>query len=532
MKVPSDGQYGGDGDTIKGTSYKFSDIKPLTKKIASVLTKLGFKKGDVLFFVTYDAALIFLIHIGVWLCGGTMRGSFQKEQKDIYVKQMREVSSRFILCDAETSSTVKLAASELSWAVKILSIGGKVQEALSMENMISNEDFSAFPKDLKINPKEDVLVVVNTSGSTGTCKGVMQTHFSRVAYFSSLGLPKKLDSVTGSSMLSIMGNYLTGGFSIAMACLLSGVSFYSIPKFTQKSLIENIQKYKPDTVFIFPYVINGVLQSSEIDKYDFSFMKYIMTGGSVVNFTTAKALETKLPHLKLIQRYGMSEAQTLTISNPDEQHKIKNHEFEGEVAGVKYKNIHGGTHLTSGHLLPLVEAKVVDPESGSSVGRNVPGHLLIKTPYFMKGYVTGEKGKDVLDKNGWFHTGDVAYFDDDDFLYVVDRSKFTFKYYMHWVSPSEVEAIILKHPDVLSAVVIGMPDPLTTSAAKAFVVLKPGSKVSEEEIKVHVAERTEDHKHLHGGVLFVDGLPVTTGGKINRSALMQQALAESISRRE
>ncbi|XP_046394430.1 4-coumarate--CoA ligase 1-like isoform X2 [Ischnura elegans] len=399
---------------------------------------------------------------------------------------------------------------------------------MSIEEMLEHEDGSAFPKYLKINPKEDVLVIVNTSGSTGISKGVMQTHFSRVAYYKSIGLPKKLSNVSGSTMLAMIANYLTGAYSICMTCLLQGTTMYSISNFNPENLMEHIEKYKPDSLFLYPYAIHGFVHSASKAKADLSFLRSIMTGGAVINYSSAKALEALLPHVKLIQRYGASETQTLTLSDFGDPTVTKNTEAEGVVAGIKYKKLHGSIRLTCGYLLPLVEAKILDPVSGSCVGRNVPGNLLIKTSYMMKGYsCRNHETKEFLDKNGWFDTGDIAYFDDDGCLYVVDRSKFTFKYLMKWVSPAEVEAIILKHPDVLSVAVVGVPDPQITSAAKAFVVLKPESEVTEGDIKSHVAERAEVHKHLHGGVKFVDSLPVTAGGKLDRTALLKQAIADS-----
>ncbi|XP_046395355.1 4-coumarate--CoA ligase 3-like [Ischnura elegans] len=522
-------------DTDTGVSYKFREIKPVAMKIASALTRLGFKKGDVLFFVTQDAALIYLVNIGVWLCGGAVRGSCHGERREAYLNQMREVSTSFALCDSETSASVKWAAEKLDWNVKIISIGGGVEGALSVEEMIEKEDGSAFPKNVKIDPKEDTLIITNTSGSTGTPKGVMHTHEALVTNFALRGHPKKMKEEDGqernSSLMVAVGNFFTSLFSVSNASLVNGYTFYASSKYEVKSFMRNLLHYKPDTVFLHPYSVHEFVQLPELDIHDFTFLKVVSSGGSVFNYATAKALETKLPHVKLNLVYGTSEALLISSTEYDflAAAEYEYSKTDSTAAGVKYNILQGDTHMTCGYLDPLVKAKLKDINSGRPLGRNMKGNLWVKTPYLMKGYVSSGEKKDIgdfKDADGWYDTGDIAYFDDEDFLYVVDRNKFTFKTYMHWVSPTEVEAVILKHPDVVSTVVVGVPDPVAGAVAKAFVVIKRGSKVTEDEIKAHVAENTEDYKHLHGGVSFVECLPVTSGGKLNRNTLLKQAIAE------
>ncbi|XP_046395423.1 4-coumarate--CoA ligase 1-like isoform X2 [Ischnura elegans] len=513
-------------DTNTGISYKFRDIKPVTRKIASALTRLGFKQGDVLFYVAYDAALIYLVNIGVWLCGGAIRGCYQKDRQEMYTIRMREVSARFVLCDLETAAVVKSAADQLEWDVTFLSIGGEVEGVLSIEELIKNEDCSVFPEEVKVNSKEDTLIILNTSGSTGSPKGVIHTHYNTVAYFLNKGMLKKLESATSPSWMATFGNYFSSLIYMSLGCIFQGASLHNVSKFEIKLFVESLLKHKPQIVLLYPYALHTFLQSAEIDENDFSFIKSISLLGSALYYSTAKTLEDKLPHVKLATSYGVTEALSVATTKFTPPPVIRDAENEGIVAGIKYKKYQGELHLTSGILAPREKAKIVDPSTGLSLGRNEKGELLIKSSCFMKGYLRGNKETDVstgIDENGWFATGDLAFFDEDGWLYVVGRSRFTFKYNERWVSPSDIEAIILSHPAVVSAVVVGVPNLQTTSSAKAFVVLKPGSEVTEEEIKMHVAGQTEIHKHLHGGVEFLDSMPKTPSGKLDRSALQKRA---------
>ncbi|XP_046395103.1 4-coumarate--CoA ligase-like 1 [Ischnura elegans] len=518
-------------DVVKGTSYKFRDLKPLSTKIASALTRLGFKKGDVLYYVTYDVALTYMIVFSVWRCGGAVRGCYQKEGKEEFERQMRETKTKFVMCDPETAEAVKWASARLDWPVHLLSIG-KVDGAIDVEEMIEKEDGSAFPHNVKINPKEDVVAIPNTSGSTGLPKGVMHTHYNFIGMLKSWGRPEKIEESQRiiRNVVGLMLNYAVGSVMNIVNSIYMGFTFHSISKFDKSTFLDQLIKIKPESIFIFPYVANWLIRLPELDNYDLSFIKQIGVGGSVLDSAAANIIEKRLPSVTLIQVYASTEALTVASSilkvadssSPDSQ----------LIAGVKFKNFKEEVHVSCGPILPLVKAKIVDKDKGCSVGRLEPGTLFVKSPYLMKGYLSSkhEKGYTCEDVDGWLDTGDIGFFDEDGELYILDRRSFMFKYNMHHVSPAELETVVGEHPAVLSVGVIGVPDKETTYAARAYVVLKAGCTATEEEIKEFVADRKVFYKHLHGGVVFVDHLPESRGGKLDRPALLNMVVREQKSK--
>jgi len=124
------------------------------------------------------------------------------------------------------------------------------------------------------------------------------------------------------------------------------------------------------------------------------------------------------------------------------------------------------------------------------------------------------------------HTGDLGFFDDQSNIYVLERLTFVYKHMLHIVSPTEIESLLLQHPDVFLAGVVGVPDTEAEALGRAFVVKRPGSKCSEKDLVQFVAERAPYFEHLHKGVRFMDELPQGLAGKIDRSALMRLALEE------
>lgn len=176
------------------------------------------------------------------------------------------------------------------------------------------------------------------------------------------------------------------------------------------------------------------------------------------------------------------------------------------------------------HLNRLVTAissivQVVDIETGQPVGPGEPGELCVKSNFFMKGYYNLDSAA-TYDEDGFLKTGDVVYYDNEFCFFVVDRIKEMLKYRSWHVAPAMLEEVLLTHPAVKAAVVVGVPDKEDGEHPMACVILKQGARgVSEEQIRGYVDERVDDRKKLRGGVVFVKGFPTTASGKISRRLL-------------
>lgn len=165
-------------------------------------------------------------------------------------------------------------------------------------------------------------------------------------------------------------------------------------------------------------------------------------------------------------------------------------------------------------------AKVIDPATGKALGPNQHGELCFKGSQIMKGYIGNDAAtKETIDENGWLHTGDIGYYDEDYEFFIVDRLKELIKYKAYQVPPAELEAILLTNPKIKDAAVIGLPDENAGELPLAFVVKQEGVDINEAEIKKYVADRTSPAKRLHGGVRFIAEIPKNLSGKILRREL-------------
>lgn len=177
-----------------------------------------------------------------------------------------------------------------------------------------------------------------------------------------------------------------------------------------------------------------------------------------------------------------------------------------------------------GSVNPGVYCKVVDPTTGRICGVNESGELCFKGKLLMKGYLRDEKAtREIIDSDGWLHSGDIGYYDENRHFYIVDRLKELIKYKGFQVAPAELENVLLGHPMVLDAAVIGISDPVSQELPRGFVVKRPGAKITERELIAFVAEKVSEQKHLRGGLQFVKSIPRNPNGKILRRELRKQA---------
>jgi len=204
------------------------------------------------------------------------------------------------------------------------------------------------------------------------------------------------------------------------------------------------------------------------------------------------------------QGYGMTETSVAISTTPDDPSKIR--------VG------------SSGLLLPNMEAKILDVASGEELGPNDRGEIVVRGPNIMQGYLNDAKATEqTLNPEGWLHTGDIGYIDNDGYVFVVDRVKELIKYKGFQVAPAELEAVLLSNPAIVDAAVIGSPDEEAGEVPKAFVVTK--SPITADEIMIYVAERVAPHKKIRR-LEMVAQIPKSASGKILRRVLVERERAD------
>jgi 4-coumarate--CoA ligase len=355
---------------------------------------------------------------------------------------------------------------------------------------------------------DDVIFLPYSSGTTGLPKGVQLTHYNVVANLCQITAPHFGLIRSGHEQDVIPGFlpffHIYGLVVVLLQALVQGAKVVVMPKFTSDNFIKLLKNYKTDVLFGIPLVVIMANNHPAIKREDLMSIRTLMSGAAPLGASDVELFRSKTKNkINIIQGYGMTETSPVTV--------IQSNSLEN---GIKI----GG----SGFLVPNTEAKII-PVDGSSklgLGPNQSGELVIKGPQVMAGYYNNpEANSDIFLEEGWLKTGDIAHYDEHEHFYVTDRLKELIKVKGFQVPPAELEAVLRTHPSVDDVGVVGIPHPALGEAPKAFVVLKPGQSVKPAEIQEFVAAKVAKHKHLMGGVVFVEEIPKNPSGKILRRVL-------------
>jgi acyl-CoA synthetase (AMP-forming)/AMP-acid ligase II len=281
--------------------------------------------------------------------------------------------------------------------------------------------------------------------------------------------------------------------------LYCGATVVTLPRFDFEQVLKTMQDHRVTFAHLVPPIVLALSKSPLVDSYDLSSLHTIFSGAAPLGAELAGECSARLG-CAVVQGYGMTETSPATHLSTPERNK------PGSV----------------GLCVPNMECRLVSVETGEAVGTGERGEVHVRGPQVMKGYLNRpEATAETVDADGWLHTGDVAYADEDGFFFIVDRAKELIKYKAFQVAPAELEAVLLTHPSVADAAVIPSPDEEAGEVPKAFVVVKEGHGLTEAEVFGFVAARVAPYKKVRR-VEFVAQIPKSPSGKILRRLLVER----------
>ncbi|KAG4427704.1 hypothetical protein IFR05_016813, partial [Cadophora sp. M221] len=354
------------------------------------------------------------------------------------------------------------------------------------------------------------------SGTTGVPKGVMITHRSYISnaiqynHLPSLH-PDHEERTRKANWLCFLPMYHAMAQTIFITCgPKRGIPVYMMKKFDFVQMLEAVQKFKISNLIMVPPIVVALAKSPITKKYDLSSVTDLGSGAAPLGGDVIREAEALWPEgdRKLKQGWGMTE---VTCSMLGWDPRLTAHPS------------------SVGELNPNCSAKIMPPSGETEVPPGQRGEIWVQGPNVMKGYwrnpaATAEIFVDGPDGR-WMRTGDIAYVDEKGRFFVVDRMKELIKVKGNQVAPAELEGLLLEHPGLVDACVVGV----TVGGEempRAYVVRKEGEKVGEEEVKRWLGERVSKTKRLTGGVVFVDAVPKNPSGKILRKLLRERANEE------
>eukprot|EP01098_Paradermamoeba_levis_P009595 TRINITY_DN4010_c0_g2_i1.p1 TRINITY_DN4010_c0_g2~~TRINITY_DN4010_c0_g2_i1.p1 ORF type:complete len:507 (+),score=152.85 TRINITY_DN4010_c0_g2_i1:35-1555(+) len=329
---------------------------------------------------------------------------------------------------------------------------------------------------VNLNPKEDLCCLPYSSGTTGLPKGVCLTHYNVTSSLEIAGNGFSPLEMSDVLLCSLPLFHIYGMNVILNHSLKRGSTLILMRQFKLEKYLETIEKRRVTLAFCVPPMMVAMAKVPWTRKFDISSLKLITSGAAPLGSDVEKTLAGKTGGVAVRQGYGMTETAGVAAANPRDRIK------QGSI----------------GLFAEGFEVKIIDPETGKEVKRNQPGELCMRSACVMKGYWNkAEATKNTIDSEGFLHTGDVAIVDDDGYYFIVDRLKELIKHKGFQVAPAELEALLLTHPAIADAAVIGVNvNDGNDELPKAFVVKKPNQdQLTEKMIHEFVNTKVAHYKN-------------------------------------
>ncbi|MFE6150239.1 long-chain fatty acid--CoA ligase [Streptomyces sp. NPDC057889] len=456
----------------------YGELDDLTARFAALLRAGGVRAGDRVAMVLPNVLHFPVVYYGILRAGGVVVPMNPLLKADEIAFVLRDCATRFLVA-SPSSADEAVPAAAMAGVEYLVADPATLDAQLHLAPPVTEEAGNA---------DDDTAVILYTSGTTGTPKGAELTHRNLVS-----------NALTSARTLLCVGpdDVLFGGLPLFHAfgqtCALNtaitaGACLTLLPRFDSATALEILRRDEVTVFLGVPTMYTSLLQSGVGPALP--RLRLGVSGGSALPVELLHAAERELG-VTVLEGYGLSETSPVACFNPPDRPRKP-----GSIG------------------LPVrgVELRLV-AEGGRVVGPGEVGELAIRGENVMKGYWNRPDATARAFQEGWFHSGDLARVDDDGYYFIVDRKKDLVIRGGYNVYPREIEEVLYRHPDVAEVAVIGVPDPARGEEVAAVVVLRPGARITTDELRDYVRQRVAAYKYPRI-VRFVDELPKGATGKI------------------
>ncbi len=468
------------------------------KRLAGGLAAMGVGKGDAFGILSRNTFRhCELLHAGYWMGAIPVPCNIRLAAPEIaYI--LENAGAGVVAC--EDVFLPLLESEELArWKPHAFEVSQTAKSDLPQhEGLIAD----SAPMPLHEAGEEDTAILLYTGGTTGRSKGVQLSHRNVVA--NGLQCGQTMVALSKDTYLHVAPMFHSADL-FGTAWTLMGGSHAFIAQFAPDDLLSHIRDLKATWTMLPPTMIIMTLQQADISQYDLSSLRSVMYGSAPMAVEWIKRTMDALPGVEIIQGYGLTETSPILTCLSDDEHR------EAIASGNLDRLKSGGRPVIA------VDMRIVD-DKGNEVPNGQTGEVAVRAPNVTKGYLNLPEENAKAFRDGWFHTGDVAWMDDEGFMYLVDRKKDMIITGGENVYTLEVEAAIYKHPAVGECAVVGLPDEKYGEALFAAIVPQPGASVSADELVSHCREHIGGYK-IPRQFAFLREMPKSAMGKILKTDL-------------
>lgn len=476
------------------------DLHDCVARCASALESLGIGKGDRVGILADNCELYMACFFAApWL--GAILVPFNTRLSPAELAELIDLARpSLVLHDAERAKQLREAIVRANHKPEGKAFRGAPD---GFANII--EDM--LPHNARITDTDLPASIFFTGGTTGRSKGALTTH--KTHFFNSLAMWAALGAdIAKARYLHVPPMFHVADALFIHSMTLVGAQHVILPRFEAATVIAAIAKHEITDVYLVPTMIVTFLDELERNPLPLPSLERIYYGAMPMPEATARRLLQALPHVGPIQLYGQSESgPVLSLL------KGTDHDTSGRTRRIK----------SAGQPLPGVELAITDPE-GNELPTGEVGEIVARSPGVMPGYWDDPEQTSRAFHGGWLHTGDAGYFDEDGFLFVVDRIKDMIISGGENIYSIEVERAIALHPAVAQCAVVGIPDPDWGERVHAAIVLREGEKLSVEALQAHCRQHIAGYK-LPRSFDWRQSMPLSGPGKILKRVLRDEAIA-------
>jgi len=494
---------------FEGKRFSFTQINDRVNRLANGLQAQGLVKGDRVGFLDvngnqYIETYFACAKLGVIFVPLNFRA---KSAELSYM--IINAEANYLFVGEQYLPMIDGLLPEISCIDKCISLGPSHKNYLNYESLIESSSSDDPTVDVD---DEDVTILMYTAGTTGRPKGVALKHSGFTTYVLNNVDPASPD-IEERNLLTVP-MYHVAGIQAMLAGVYGGRSLVMMRQFEVKEWMELVQREKATRAMLVPTMLKRIVDDPDFADYNLTSLQVITYGAATMPLPVIKKAIEQMPWVRFINAFGQTEtASTITTLGPDD------HVLEGTEEEIEKKL----KRLTASIGKPLsdVEVKIVD-EDDNVLGPNQVGEILVKGPRVMSGYWKDEqKTAQVLTKDNWLRTSDRGYMDEEGYIFLAGRGDDMIIRGGENVAPAEVENVLISHPDINEAAIIGISDLEWGQLPRAIVTLNKGARVTEKEIIEYCKPRLAGFKRP-SSVIFIDSLPRNAMGKVLRTQLREK----------